>query len=386
LLYSGTSIAFSAKNIIYILLFFSSFSSLAQLEGTLQAGKIVQNYPRFPETSAAFISRIGWYKKLDKPDRWHGYYNFPELTIQATYGSLGNKRELGNILGLAGGFRFNRNISASIKTFAEAHLGIARFNRPFDERNNPDNVTIGSDFTVLATADAGISWQKSRLKVLLKASILHCSNSHYSLPNVGINLPMISAGAGYTLDHISAIDKKVFTVEKKPRLNFRLALGLNEQGGSTGPVNGPKYAVYLAQVYINRHYNPVARWTTGLEAYYNSGTYTFISSQRYYTRDQHLKSSSLLWMLGHEFLFGHVGLVTQGGLYIYNPFGRDRYEDLDDREIRDYLKTFFTGRLGMQYYLFNTFDRRKNNVFIGWYTKTNFGKADFLEFSAGYNF
>lgn len=374
---------------ILLFLIFPLINSSQSIDVLFQTGRIVKNYPRFPERDNALLARISWNKKLNGNKSWHQYYRFPEVTVQGLGGYLGNAAELGNIYGLSGGFRFSRDYGNRITATVEATLGTAYFNHPFDETGNYDNVTIGSHFTAQATADIGILYHLHPYwSLIARASILHCSNSHVSLPNVGINLPLLSIGLRYRFVPVvlTMNNNETVITDKKPKFNFRIALGVNEQGGATGPVNGPSYPIYLASAYIYRHYTPVARWQMGVEGYYNAGTYTFITSERYYNDKQRLKSSSLLYILGHEYIFGHVGFVTQGGLYLYNPFGRDRYRDMENPDVRDYLKTLFTAKLGANYYLFNTFDRKHKNVFAGCYVKTNFGKADFLETTIGYNF
>jgi hypothetical protein len=382
----------------FILMMFIYNTSSAQqsVEAVFQTGKIVKNYPRFPQRDAAFIGRVAWSKKLDGGAGWHSHYGYPEVTAQGVYGSLGNAKEFGNIHGASIGIRFTKDYRKNITLTAEASWGGALFNNPFDEKTNPDNVAIGSPFTFLTTADFGLLYHiHQRWSLIGRASILHCSDAHISLPNVGINLPMISAGIRYRFikkskqenlaDIVTDSIQKPVKQKYKPKLNFRVALGVNEQGTEVGPVNGPNYAIYLASLYIYKHYNPVARWQTGFEGYYNTGTYDFILSQRYYEEKQELRSMSFLYMLGHEYTFGNVTFLTQGGLYLYNRFNRDRYEQIEDPGIRDKLKTLFTARIGLNYYIFNSL-KEHNNIFVGWYVKTNFGKADFMEFSVGYTF
>ena len=92
-------------------------------------------------------------------------------------------------------------------------------------------------------------------------------------------------------------------------------------------------------------------------------------------------------MLGNEFLFGHVSMVTQGGLYLYNPFYRDQYKEIYfEGDTKAWLKTWITARLGFQYYLRDAVLHPRQNLFVGWYVKTNFGQADFMEVSLGYLF
>ena len=354
----------------------------------LAVGKVIQNYPRFPVRNAAFIARTSFNKKLSGGAAWHQYYNHPEWTIQVLYGSLGNKEELGNIAGLSTGFRFNNDVTNRWTLSAAATFGIAYFNKPYNEVSNPDNVAVGASFTPLFTVDAGAFYHINPYwSALTMISFLHCSDAHTHLPNLGINLPMLTIGVRYR--PVPAIMTQQNTTssitDKKPKLNFRVALGLHEQGAADGPVNGPTFPVYLASLYIYRHYNPIARWQMGIDAYYNSGVYSFITSQRYYEDKEKAKSISVLYMVGHEFIFGHFSMVTQGGLYLYNPFARDRYEE-SDKDTKGFLKQYLAARYGFQYYFKNAFLKKHQNFFAGWYVKTNLGQADFMEMSLGYNF
>ena len=378
---------FASLTLLYIFLLGAARAQVAY-DFNLLVGKVVKNYPRFPDSKAAILARFSYNKKLTGGSPWHQYYSYPEWTVQANYGSLGNKEELGNISGLSTGLRFTKELDDRWAVGVNATFGIAYFNQPFDEVSNPDNVAIGASFTPLATADAGFYYHINPYwSAFSMLSILHCSNAHTHLPNLGINLPAISFGIRYRpTPAILTQQKTESTVtDKKPKLNFRLALGLHEMGSSEGPVDGPEFPVYLASIYIYRHYNPVSRWQMGIDAYYDSGVYSYITSQRYYDTNEKLKSMSVVYMIGNEFIFGHLSLVTQGGIYLYHPFAHDLYEE-SDGDVKGFLKQYVAGRLGFQYYLKNTFLQKHQNLFLGWYVKTNLGQADFMEMSLGYNF
>ncbi len=359
-------------------------------EAGIYTGKVVQNYPEFPDRDRSVLMNLSWYQKLNGKKLWHRYYHHPDFTVQGWYGNMGNDTALGNIAGLTAGFRFSQSLSNRFSISEQAMFGAAYFNQPYDEKTNPENIVIGSSITPLASARLSLEYHISPfVSVLANVGILHASNGHYQLPNLGANLPVVGIGIKYKPVPASLIQD----VEQDPVLNkkihfaSRLALGFNEQGSSTGPVNGPKYPIYLASFFIHKNYSPVARWQLGLEGYYNIGVYDFITSQDYYLTKQKQKSMAGLLMLGNEFLFGHVSLVTQGGLYLYNPFYHDRYKDFyPNGDTKAWLKTWVTARLGFQYYLKDAVVHPRQNLFVGWYVKTNFGQADFMELSLGYAF
>ncbi len=359
-------------------------------ETGVNSGMVVKNYPVFPDRERGVVFNASYYKKLTGKKSWHRNYFYPEVTLQGWYGDLGNKKVLGKLYGVSSGFRWSQSLSNRFTVSEQALFGAAYFTRPFNEKSNPENITIGSSLTPLASARLSLEYHINPFfSILANYGILHASNGHYQLPNLGVNLPVFGLSIKYKpVPAVLTQDvEESITTNKKIHFAARLSLGHNEQGSSTGPVNGPKYPIYLASFFLHKNYSHVARWHAGVEGYYNSGVYDFITSQDYYETRQREKSFAGLLILGNEFLFGHVSMVTQGGLYLYNPFYHDRYDDLyPEGDTKAWLKTRFTARLGFQYYLRDAVLHPRHNIFIGWYVKTNFGQADFMELSMGYLF
>lgn len=362
----------------------------SSFETGVYTGRVVKNYPAFPDRNKSTAFNLTYYKKLSGKKSWQRYYHYPEVTVQGWYADLGNEKVLGKVIGITTGFRYSQHLNKRLTLAEQALFGVAYFNHPYYEKSNPENILIGSHITPLPNFRVSLEYHiNPSFSVLLNAGILHASNGHYQLPNLGVNLPVYGLSIKYK-PVASALIKDVQEsppTNKKIHFATRLSLGLNEQGESTGPVNGPKYPIYLASFFIHKNYSHVARWQVGLEGYYNTGVYDFITSQDYYQTKQHEKSFAGLLMVGNEFLFGHVSLVTQGGLYLYNPFYRDRYKQIyPEGDTKALLKTWFIARLGFQYYLRDAVLHARNNFFVGWYVKTNFGQADFTELSLGYSF
>lgn len=371
-----------------------SFSALSQhtdaLEFSLGAGKMVRNYPDFPDLeqpaiigAARFIRHYNGYKP------WHRYYNFPMAGVSVTGGSLGNKAVLGHFAGAMAEIAFEKKISNSFFWAPRLTLGAAWFSQPYNENQNPENVVIGSEFTFLASAEVMLGYSiGSNTDLITRFSILHASNSHFKLPNVGMNVPALYVGARYFVSRENPIapDSIKPWYNKKPQLHARVALGINESGSSTAPVNGPKYPIYLGSVYVSKLYSPINKVSVGLEAWYNRGVYDFIVSQEFYDDERHKQSMAVAVVIGNEFLMGHFGLLVTGGIYLYNPFYKDRIKQNELDGIKDQLKSWIPARLGVQYYLKNTYFLQDNNLFVGVYIKTNFGQADFLETGLGYMF
>jgi len=377
--------------ILFLLIYFPALSQQSNaFEITVGAGKMVRNYPNFPTLekpaligAARFIRHYNGYKP------WHRYYNFPMAGVSVTGGSLGNKAVLGHFAGAMAEIAFEKKINRSFFWAPRLTLGVAWFSSPYNENQNPENVVIGSAFTFLTSAEVMLGYSiGSNTDLISRFSILHASNSHFKLPNVGMNVPAFYVGARYFVSRGGTIatDSVKPAYNKKPQLHVRIALGINESGSSTTPVNGPKYPIYLGSVYVSKLFSPINKVSVGIEAWYNKGVYDFIVSQEFYDKDAQKKSMAVAVVFGNEFLMGHFGLLVTGGIYLYNPFYKDRLKQNEIDGIKDQLKSWIPARLGVQYYLKNTYFHQNNNLFVGVYIKTNFGQADFLETGLGYMF
>lgn len=353
-------------------------------------GKVVRNYPGFPDLNTPAFNvgvTISKHRKGSRP--WHRYYNFPTIGISTYAGSLGNKSVLGYYAGAMAEISFEKRIGAKWFWIPRLSLGVAWFNKPYDEQSNPENIVIGSHLTFFAGAEALLGRKiTNKFDGYAKIAILHASNSHYRLPNVGMNLPLVAVGIRYNIRNNAEppIDTTGLKTPSAIRFHLRGAFGMNEFGASTGPVNGPKYPVYLGSVYVSKMFSPVNKVTAGVEGWYSKGVYDYIVSQEFYEKDQQKKACSVALVFGHEFLMGHFGLLTTAGIYLYNPFYKDRLKRNDITGFKDQLKSIIPARLGVQYYLKNTNFNLRNNLFAGIYIKTNFGQADFLETGIGYCF
>lgn len=369
--------------------FAQSLKNPAYTELNVLSGKIVKNYPTFPDRDFAFLSSIRCGNKLNGTKYWHRYYFFPDASFKLLFGTLGNKNVLGNVWGLQYELSLEQKLNDKLYLVESPALGISYFNNPFNELNNPLNIAIGSHINFLASASFQLRYYLNyKWSCNAEATVLHASNSHFKLPNVGVNLPAIGVGLRY---HINPLIMKFtghdsFTIDKSIRPSVKISIGHNEQGGSTGPVNGPTYPIYLIAVTANKLLTPVNKVHAGFEAYYNTGVDDYITKQEFYEEKKFSHSTAFLFVTGHEFLLGNFSLLTNGGVYIHNPFYRElnRRENIND--IRSKLKTLFTARLGIQYYFKNTLFFPNNQLYAGVYIKTNLGQADFLETGIGYTF
>jgi len=379
-----------------LILFFGCKQTTAQssemtIEAGMLAGSAIRNFPEFPPLHGpATLAYIKYSTKLEGSAAWHKYYRYPFLGFKVVGGSLGNNAVLGHLIGGTADFRIPGNEKKKIKFEPVLGMGASWFSKPYNETTNPDNFVIGSAITFFATAAAELSYKANKSwDVVLSVNVLHASNAHFQLPNVGLNLPAVGLGFRYRFcqktDTVPALLTTSET-DSKPHLNLRFSIGFNEQGDSQGPVNGPKYPIFLGSVFASKKVSPINKLKAGIEVWYNSGVYDYIVSQEFYDTHQHRKSFAVAAMFGHEFLLGHWGVVTDAGLYLYNKFYQDKFSETEETNFRQKLKTYIPGRIGFQYYLHDAINKSGSNAYLGVYIKSNMGQADFLESGFGITF
>ena len=358
--------------------------------GGILVGKVVKNYPSFPEVpDPTVLMQVRGGKYLTGYKPWHKYYNYPYLGFSFIYGSLGNKNVLGNVTGLMSDLTLNQQLNDKFYLQESFCLGMAHYSTHYDEETNPENVIIGSSYTILASASLALHYKiNNRLNAFVNVAAVHGSNSHLTLPNVGINIPAAGLGVQYHFLDNKKPERQLkdSTFNKKIHFNVRIGLGLNEQGTSVSPVDGPKYPIYIGSLFITKKVGYINKLQLGFEGYFNTGVYDYITSHKTYAENQKEKSYALLFIAGHEFLIGHFSVLAQGGFYLYNPFYRDEYKEFYNGDTKAKIKTYITAKLGVQYYIKNITLKDKNQLYAGCYIKTNFGQADFFETGLGWQF
>lgn len=386
-----TAFSFFASTLLFLLSVDSVSAQVIDYAGLdLLAGKVISNYPTFPKIEKPSVLISGYAGKLLNGSKdWHRYYNFPDLGVKVTYSGFGDNVVLGKMVAVNPQLIFTQNIYKSFSISEEVGIGFSYFTTHYNEATNPENIAIGSHLTAFAALGLKVNYRiTDALSTCVSFNILHSSNSHVALPNVGLNTDAIGIGMRYTFSKKMAPVNLPLKPEysKKLHLNINIGLGINEQGSSTIAVNGPKYPIYIASLFFTKKLSYVNKLQFGLEGYFNTGVYDFIVSQDLYGDNQKQKSYAGYVFAGDEFLLNHFGIVGQLGVYVYNPFYRDQHSLYYEDDLVAHIKTSLVLKLGINYYIWNPYKKDKNALYIGTYVKTNFGQADFWENCIGWQF
>lgn len=354
-------------------------------------GKVVDIAPDFSKTNltSSLFLNLKYQTKGDK--FWQELYNFPKIGLAFQYTNLGNPNLLGNTYSILPNISFKSKKNKKYKIATTFGIGLAYFNNFYDRSKNEENKYVGSRITALAYANFLYVFPiGENLNLKTGIGINHYSNGHVQLPNIGLNIPRFSLGLEWKNSKQKVSKKPVnkkLDLDKKIRLNLRFGLGIHELGSSTKPNGGAKYPIYIGSFYASKRTHFRSNFHLGITARYYTSFYDFIILQELFPKREHLKAMNFSVFLGHEFLFGKLGLLTQMGVNVYNPFVRKTKNNNSQIDgFKEFSKIFMPSRFGLNYYFQNPMASTKNKMYLGLYIKANFGQADFLGSTLGFTF
>jgi hypothetical protein len=352
-------------------------------------GYLPKTYPVAPPSNYTSLFSLGLMWQFNGKDNWHHYYHYPKGGVELFYSNFHNPSELGYNVGFVPSLEINgKNLRK--KWRAKFGLGIAYFNKPFNPVSNPNNYYIGSHITNMTT----ISFLrehalKKSLSFTYGATLIHCSNGHVELPNVGMN--MVVLNAGIRLNKTIARNQVAISPQKnKLTYVLKFGLGVHQFGATEKAVGGPTYPSYHLSGWVSKPFKNNHLVQLGFTYAYYSSFYNYITSQEVDFKNKRLNSCTGIIFVGHEFVFGKFSLSTQAGLYVFNPFFvkqkkiEGRWHIASER-----LEALSTNRLGLLYYPLkkrNTLNNVKNQLMFGVFIKANLAQADLIEYSVGYVF
>ncbi len=327
----------------------------------LHSGMIINNYvywDSFPARNPSALLEIQFGKQTLGEKKWQQHYGFPEVGVSLVGGYLGNNSELGQTIGIIPNLTLNAKNEKKWSLKIKMGLGFAYFNRPYKQKTNPTNILIGSHITNMSIAQL---YYRRMLNEYIDfnfgASVIHASNGHYQLPNVGANMVNLTAGIKYYFaKRPSEYFADTCNVAKSKKIGYglRFGYGMHEFGNERGPINQGKYPITDLAFYIKKPMGKLGNAQLGLAYKYYQSSHDKILEDSTFSNNINLKSSVFTLFLAYEFEMGQMSLLAQGGINVYNPFWR-RFTELirDDWTFYKQIEGLVSTRLGLQYYLLN---------------------------------
>jgi hypothetical protein len=281
-------------------------------------GFIITHSPTMEYITGQHLSTTTFYfeKKLNGSKAWHARHNYPTAGAECTYFNF-HQTALGKGIGLAPYFSFQlaagRKWDSHLKTLA----GVGFIEKPFHPDDNYKNTAIGSRLNIYVGLRAEVRYfPLSRIGISGKLGFSHFSNTSFSKPNLGINLPHAEMGLVYRWGKAEFIPQ----VEKDSSIAGKWAVRLGMGVSESSQLLGPKFMATAFHLYRQKAVNRKNSFAGGLDLYHTPAIKRSLAADSIFIENS--RESLQIGLGGYYLLtFGKLSTGVKVGIYLKN---RDR--------------------------------------------------------------
>lgn len=190
------------------------------------------------------------------------------------------------------------------------------------------------------------------------------------MPNLGINVPALSASIQYRPNPVNEGGLKKWEASKRPPGRFGAQGYFSMAYKESGTPGAAKWPVYMGSAAGIYRISKVQNLLFGLEYEYHESIFLFSRHTFASHTAREARQDATRWMvfLGNEWLFGNTGLLVQAGYYVSG---------------QSYLVPFpLYNRLGLRYYL-PPVGRPATQFFASIYLKSHIITAEYISIGIG---
>jgi len=319
-----------------------------------------QNMLHLPDGPANALE-LRLYHRTDGSREWHRNFQSPSVGLTIRGFDLSNREVLGYGLAAAPFFSAPLVQSTRFQWNIEIAAGLGYISKPFDFENNYKDIAIGSYLNTFILLGQRFAYRVSQqVNVSCSMSFNHFSNAAFSLPNLGLNYPMVSLGVGWTphpAPDTASLNKAAIP---KVKSNWLLALtfGLKE----TFHPRKVKYPTFTFMADRQFGISRKSSIATGIDVFYNAALMANREADSISVAP--VENIQLGGRVNYQLHIDRLVVLLGMGVYV-----RDTYKS-DGRLYH---------RAGIRYYL-------SDHWGVNLSLKTHFFKADFFEFGLTYKF
>lgn len=348
------------------------------------AGKLVKIHGEYPSNGVTTLTECSVLWKTAGNREWQNAYRFPSAGFSVLHAQLGNQDILGQAIAVIPMMRFEKWKDKNCFSW-KTGLGIAWFNKPYHNTDNPHNLVIGSSFANMSMLSVELSRPLTQLlRISIGISYTHASNAHIAVPNIGANIIAAHTGISLSARSLNKTLPPYASIAHITKWSFGIygVLGFQEFIGTLRPADGIRYPVYGAGAMARFARNVKGVFSAGINYHYYPSYNEYIISQELFPAgtNSRSKAQTVVAFLGYEWTFGRIALFAQAGLNIYNPF-MHAINNVWDLPKHGFLNIWTSNKLGYRYYILS--DQHAVQPFMHIAVKTNGGTADFFETGFG---
>ena len=328
--------------------------------GRFYKGSFLTNQPKaeYLRDSYASFSELFVERKTNGKADWHISHHYPSVGLGFVFGNPGSREYIGNLYALYPYIRFPvisaKKYQASLKTGG----GPAVIEKPYDIYTNPKNTLIGTRFNVFLSFVFQHELRLSdQLSLDAGLGIMHISNGSTTLPNLGLNIPNLSAGIRYSFGSPQMIER---SLKDSNSSRIDLAAYTSVSVKQYPWVGGSYYLINMMQLEASKRIRRNYSLGAGILLAYNRTLRRYIMEDR--PENPIYKKFQAGLYLSYEHFLGRLSIPVNIGGYVYNGSGPGIFQ---------------------QYGVRFRFNRHFSSQIL---LKSHSGQADFIHVGAGYNF
>lgn len=290
---------------------------------------------------------------------WQLSHKYPQWGISFLYGNTGSRQYIGNMRSL---YAFVNVPLLKSRIYTGSFLfgaGPGWVNKPYDINTNPKNTIIGTKLNAYIHLMFQHEIKITRwLSLNANISFMHVSNGGTQLPNLGLNIPALSAGLRYSFAN-PTMEKKSLSKSFTKNINYAIYTTV---GRKQWPWVGSKfYMINTVHAEATKKFSYNNRYGAGIIFFYDR-TIPHYSSEAMAAPPHRNKLQAGVYG-SYEHFLGKLSFPLQAGAYVYNRYKSPAlFQQFG-------LRFHFSGHISTELIL-----------------KTHMGKADFIHAGIGYNF
>jgi hypothetical protein len=324
-------------------------------------GSFLTNQPKaaYLRDSYSYFGELNLEVQTDGSKPWQVANGLPQWGVGLHYGNLGSKQHMGDLVALFSYMNTPLFKYRAVQSKFRIGAGVGWIEKPWDAETNHKGVLLGSHLN----AYLHLLWQNEfRITPRLFASVglgfSHLSNGGSTLPNLGVNTPMVQGGLRYSF-HEPRIEPTNLKDSFSRRPFYRVFVG----GASKQYpwVDGKRYLITIINAEAVKRTSYKHQWAAGVMVTHNPSLEFDPSGLLSIKKEGYRVQAGVYGT--YERLFGKMAIPVQVGAYVYN---RDRFPVVYQQ-------------IGLRY---QATPRLAASALL----KTHLGKADFINVGIGYTF
>ena len=330
------------------------------MEAKVHSGYLAVHRPAITHLpkDPVLAGELSYFLDLKDDKSWASAYSTPRIGLTAFYSSTGNSEILGSLFGgfAFGDLPFFRTDKHSFS--ARVGSGLAFATKVYDPSTNPKNNAISAHVNVIVQMSLNYKMYRENSEYGIGFGLNHISNGANRLPNLGLNYPTLTLSYGNKRGVFVQKERDIYANSWQAPWEYGMNFIFSSK--EVFPTGGKKYPIFALNAFARKVFSPKCGVEFGLDGIYKTAVMDYLPELDKRPIDIFQGG----FFTGYVLTFDRFSTVVGMGVYFL-----DRYLP-EDR---------FYHRIGMRY-------KFNNNLLAGVTLKSNWGKADYVEWSIGYIF